>query len=692
MVYDPALHTLTICKILLRKRIFIINKAISDKAVFVFNRAKTAIFAGLLQKVTVQAVFSACIALVILCLQSSPVAAQTTTRYTNTLDSAVGGINETATPCSNPLTRTFAVTTSYTVTDINIGILLAHTYRSDLTLRLRAPDNTSVTFMTATGGALDNMNMLLDDSDPDSIGSDASNDVATLTTIVPPYADTRNTANALAALNGKNALGTWTLEICDSATGDAGTFYQADLYLTSPPANFADLSLSKTVASTSSSTAIYTLSVTNASYSTQTATGITVRDILPAGVTFASASGTGTYNSGTGIWTVGSVVPGQTISISITVNITAASGTVITNIAEITASSATDTDSTPNNGITTEDDYAARAFTVGGRLPGLPPSIYGICTSAGVGTTVLDWNTQSWTSGSTTGTASVPALGNVGFALNSQGTFDAPVALNSNNTGGLSVSELSLFESIQYTTASQVTTTTITLPTAVPGLQFTVFDVDYAVNDFADKLSVSGTYNGSPVSATLTNGVANYISGNSAIGDLGSGGTSSDGNVVVTFSSPVDTVVITYGNHTTAPADPDGQAISIHDITFCRPQASLSVTKISSVISDGVSVTNPKAISGATIQYCILTSNSGSGTATDIVNTDVLPADLTFVPGSMKSGTSCGTATIDEDDDNIGADESNPFGMSISGTTVLGSAPSLLPSASFAMVFQVTIN
>jgi uncharacterized repeat protein (TIGR01451 family) len=688
----PALHTLAICKILLRKRVFIINKAISDKAVFVFNRAKTAIFAGLLQKVTVQAIFSACIALVILCLQSSPVAAQTTTRYTNTLDSAVGAINETATPCSNPLTRTFAVTTSYTVTDINIGILLAHTYRSDLTLRLRAPDNTSVTFMTATGGALDNINMLFDDSDPDSIGSDGSSDVATATTAVPAYADTRNTANALAALNGKNALGTWTLEICDSAAGDTGTFYQADLYLTSPPANFADLSLSKTVASTSSSTAIYTLSVTNASYSTQTATGITVRDVLPAGVTFASASGTGTYNSGTGIWTVGSVAPGQTVSISITVNITAASGTTITNIAEITASSATDTDSTPNNGVTSEDDYAARAFTVGGRLPGFPPSIIGICTSAGVGTTVLDWNTQSWTSGSTTGTASVPALGTVGFALNSQGIFDVPVALNSNNTGGLAASELSLFESIQYTNVSQVTTTTITLPTAVPGLQFSVFDVDYAVNDFADKLSVSGTYNGSPVSATLTNGVANYISGSSAIGDLGSGGASSDGNVVVTFSSPVDTVVITYGNHTTAPADPDGQAISIHDITFCRPQASLSVTKISSVLSDGVSVTNPKAIPGAIVRYCILVSNAGGGTATAVIASDPIPADLTFVPGSMFSGTSCGTAATPEDDDATDTDETDPFTMSIAGSTVTGTAATLAPAANMALVFNASVN
>jgi uncharacterized repeat protein (TIGR01451 family) len=641
---------------------------------------------------------SACFCVLVLALFSQTASAQTTTRYTNTTDSAVGALSETTATCAAPFTRDFVVGTNYIVTDINIGVLLAHTYRSDLTLRLRAPDGTAVTFMTATGGTLDNLNMLFDDSDPDPIAGDTTDDVATAATVVPTYADTRNSGNALAALNGKNSAGTWRLEICDNANGDAGTFFQADLYLTAPPANFADLSLTNTVASTSTNTAVYTLTVKNAGYSTQTANAISVRDILPAGVTFASASGTGTYNNATGIWAVGSVAPGAQASININVNITAPATTVITNIAEITASSLTDTDSTPNNGITSEDDYAARTFTVGGRLPGLAPSINGICSAAGVSTTTLDWNAQTWnpttTANTAIGSVNVANIGTVGFAVNSQGTIDAPVVLNSNNTGGLAATELSLFESIQYTTINQVTTTTVTLPpnVAVAGVQFTVFDVDYAVNDFADKLTVTGSYLGNPVTATLTNSTANFIAGNSAIGDLASNGTSADGNVVVTFSQPIDTVVITYGNHTTAPADPDGQAISIHDFTFCRPAANLSVTKLSSIVSDGVSAANPKSVPGAVVRYCILVSNSGVSAATNFNVGDVLPANVTYVPGSMASGTNCGSATTPEDDNATGTDDTDGIGLSITGTNVTGTAASLAPAASFAMTFNATIN
>ena len=143
---------------------------------------------------------------------------------------------------------------------------------------------------------------------------------------------------------------------------------------------------------------------------------------------------------------------------------------------------------------------------------------------------------------------------------------------------------------------------------------------------------------------TLTNGVANTVSGNIAIGDAASGTTSANGNIIVTFSTPVDTITIVYGNHTTAPADPDGQAISIYDFNFCRPQAVLSVTKISNVVSDLVSATNPKAISAATMRYCILVSNAGSATATNVSVGDALPANMTYVPNSMVTGANCGSA------------------------------------------------
>ena len=125
----------------------------------------------------------------------------------------------------------------------------------------------------------------------------------------------------------------------------------------------------------------------------------------------------------------------------------------------------------------------------------------------------------------------------------------------------------------------------------------------------------------------------------------------------------------------------------------------LGVTKNSSVVSDGVSGANPKFIPGAVVRYCILITNNGKSTAPNasvnhstITSSDVIPATETFVDGSMFTGTSCAGATTAEDNDNIGADESDPFGMAISGSTITGSAASLAPGASFAMVFNVTIN
>ncbi len=119
---------------------------------------------------------------------------------------------------------------------------------------------------------------------------------------------------------------------------------------------------------------------------------------------------------------------------------------------------------------------------------------------------------------------------------------------------------------------------------------------------------------------------------------------------------------------------------------------SMAVAKTSTVISDGISVTNPKAIPGAVISYCVLVTNNGGATQTAVRPTDTLPSTETYVPGSMLSGTSCAGATTAEDDDAAGTDESDPFGMSVSGSTITGATASLAAGASFAMVFRVTIN
>ena len=639
---------------------------------------------------------------------STTVRAQTVTQYTI---SEPGGSNDIvgARTCGtgtggtggSPLVKNFSVGTNFTVADVDLGFLASHAYRTDIQVILQSPAGTrAILVVGTTSGGNNNLNVRLSDEFSPAVNSGThGNDSLTPTPNPPTTSYERQYApnNPLSVFDGQNSIGTWRMEICDMyPAADDGNFLRADLWLTSAPTNFADLSLAKTVSNATpanGANVTYTLSLTNSAASNQTAAA-TVNDMLPLGVTFVSASGYGTYDSGTGIWTVPSIAPGQTRAISITVNVTATSGATVTNTAEVASSNRADPDSSPNNGVTGEDDYASRSFTVSGsRTAGIPPSLTSVCPVSNL--ILFDWNGKAWVGGSTNNSYTVAGIGSINFNIsNTGGTYDdGSPAVNSNNYGSLASTEQSLYQNLQFTNQTQTATTLLTLPTAVPGLQFTVFDIDYANNDFSDKLTVVGRFNGATVYPTLTNGVANYVTGNVAIGDAGSNSNSANGNVVVTFTSPVDQVEIIYGNHTTAPADPDGQAISIHDINFCRPATTMSVTKISSIISDPVNgTTNPKRIPGAIVQYCILISNSGSASAASIVATDSLAGAFTYTPGTMRSGSNCGSAATVEDDNATGGDESDPYGASLAGTTLTATAATLGPASSFALTFRVTID
>ena len=630
-------------------------------------------------------------------LVAAPAGAQTTTTYSNT---TTGTINA-STPCTTSLVRNFTVATSYIVGDVDLAMLATHSWRGDLRITLQSPAGTRVQLVNGDTGSLsgDNYNVRLDDDAAPTVNTDG--DTINHSTSAPPYQNSFRPNAPLSAFNGENASGTWRLEICDQfPSSDNGSFTRADLYLTSRPAAYADLSLSKSVSNAtpaSGASISYTLSVTNAAASPSTATGVTVLDTLPAGFSFASASGFGTYNSGTGLWTVGSIPPGTTRTLTISGTVVASSGVTIANVAEIAASSVVDLDSTPGNGAASEDDDASASFTVSGtRTAGTPPAL--ICPA---GITIHDWDSVSWTAGTTSASYPLTAIGtmNVGISISggaflSNATYGGQSPTRQNIvTGGLSPAQYSIFELVDFTSQTGTVTSTLTLPTAVPGAQFRLFDLDYASGQFADRVTVTGSYNGATVVPTLTNGVSNYVIGNSAYGDGLSADGSADGTVVVTFAAPVDSITITYGSHSLAPANPGQQGMAIHDISFCRPVANLTIAKTSGLVSDPTNgTTNPKAIPGATMLYCILVTNNGSATATGINITDALPATTSFVPGSLRSGTSCAGATTVEDDNASGADESDPFGASISGTTISAVTAMLAAAGTMAVGFNVTIN
>jgi uncharacterized repeat protein (TIGR01451 family) len=139
-----------------------------------------------------------------------------------------------------------------------------------------------------------------------------------------------------------------------------------------------DLSLTKTVNQKKSKIGdIITYTITLKNEGTNPATVVSVKDLMPAGVLYqTNATAFGTYNNATGIWTIGNVAVGQTVTLLISVK-AQYQGTFF-NRAEIFTCNEKDVDSEPGNTFTPpnplfavvtgnpllEDDNATTCFYV----------------------------------------------------------------------------------------------------------------------------------------------------------------------------------------------------------------------------------------------------------------------------------------------------------------------------------------
>ena len=118
----------------------------------------------------------------------------------------------------------------------------------------------------------------------------------------------------------------------------------------------ADLELTKTASKTSltvGETIVYTLTLINKG--PDAASGIRVTDVAPAGISFGQETpSAGNYNNNTGTWSVDALSRGSEATLTI-VGTTTQPGN-ITNTAEVIASDQHDPDSSPGNGVASEDD------------------------------------------------------------------------------------------------------------------------------------------------------------------------------------------------------------------------------------------------------------------------------------------------------------------------------------------------
>ncbi|MFQ5577503.1 MAG: proprotein convertase P-domain-containing protein, partial [Anaerolineae bacterium] len=292
--------------------------------------------------------------------------------------------------CSGYFTSAIAVSQSFSIEDLNVGLNISHTYRNDLNIYLRAPDNSLVELLTLAGSYYSNFDVMLDEDSPAAPGVGSHDPL-------PPYYDvTWNPEGNLDAVVGKNAQGTWTLEVCDGVSGFSGTLNFWSLWFTKLPASpdFDASTKSAPANTTPGATLPYTVTLFN--QSTATAANVTMVDPIPAGTSYVSGSATAV--SGTVVYTAalnriewsGNISPLKRVDVSFQVVVTAAGGT-ITNTATISQAALT----------TTVTISAASEVAV--------PAPFPMCTGFEGGTLPPSMFAETTTSSGSTGRARVTA-------------------------------------------------------------------------------------------------------------------------------------------------------------------------------------------------------------------------------------------------------------------------------------------
>lgn len=128
-------------------------------------------------------------------------------------------------PDPGTVTSTVTISDSYPIADLNVLLDITHSYDADLEVFLVAPDGTQITLFTDTGGS------------GNSFSGTILDDQATLpiTTGTAPFTGSFKPQGSLAAVNGLDVSGTWTLKVTDDKRGDKGKINSWSLEVTAAP-------------------------------------------------------------------------------------------------------------------------------------------------------------------------------------------------------------------------------------------------------------------------------------------------------------------------------------------------------------------------------------------------------------------------------------------------------------------------
>jgi uncharacterized repeat protein (TIGR01451 family) len=420
----------------------------------------------------------------------------------------------------------------------------------------------------------------------------------------------------------------------------------------------ADLRVAKTVSNTTPTvgdTITYTVTVTNGGPAN--ATGVALTDLLPAGLTFISATPSqGTYNSTTGLWAVGALATSSVATLQIQARVVTLSSQ--TNTASISQADQPDPVMANNSASATINPSSPRADlavakTVSNPTPNVGDTITYTVTVTNLGpnnaTNVsatdllpagLSFISATPSQGSYNSTTGLWAIGPLTTSTPATLQLQARVASPSsqtntasisqsdqadpnmaNNSGSATISPLQADLAVAKTVSNptpnvgDTITYTVTLTNNGPGT---------ATNVSVTDLLPAGLIF---VSATPSQGTYTTNSGSWAVGTVTTGSPATL-QLQATVASPntqTNTATISHSDE----FDPN-PANNSASATIVPLQADLAVTK---------TVSNSTPNVGDTIAYTVTVNNNGPGLATNVAVTDLLPAGLIFVSSTASNGS-----------------------------------------------------
>lgn len=455
----------------------------------------------------------------------------------------------------------------------------------------------------------------------------------------------------------------------------------------------------------------YTVTITNTGPST--ATNVTVTDVLPAGVTFVSATpsqGTATNSAGTITGTLGTIAPAATATIAIIVTVGASTTGTLTNTATVTS---TETDTNSANNSATQTTAVNQSINLGiTKVDTADPIVAGnnvtytlTITNTGpstaTGVTVTDvlpanltfvsatpsQGTATNTSGTVTGNLGTLASGasaTITIVASVAGTFSGTLSNTATATATESDSDPTNNSATQTTTVSQSINLGITkVDTSDPviagnNLTYTL-TVTNAGPSTASNVTVTDILpaNLTFVSATPSQGTATNASGTVTgnLGNLASGATATI-TVVALVAGTFSGTLTNTATVTATQTDTDTTNNTATQTTTVDKQVDLRVTKVDN--------TDP-LIAGNSLTYAINVFNDGPSQATNVSINDVLPAGVTFTSVSASQGSVTNTSGTLAG--NLGSINS---GSSAAVTVVVASSPTLRTALSNTVTVTAT--